>query len=216
MNKTCTKCGETKPTTEFYKDSAARDGLRCDCKSCKKASDKARYEANPEKKKAYGKAYYEANKEKVKALHKTYREANKEKIKADGKAYREANREKILAQKKAHYEANREKIIAQKKAYYKTPAGKFSEYSKGAKVRGIPFLIEFQQFEGLWQKPCFYCGAEIKTIGLDRIDNDGPYHIDNVVPCCWSCNNSKGTLPLEEWLERRNDREKETEVPCNA
>jgi hypothetical protein len=177
MNKTCRKCGETKPTTEFNKESAAPDGLRCDCKSCKKASDKARYEAN---------------KEKIKALHK---------------AYREANKEKIEAQKKDYYEANPEKIKAQKKAYYKTPAGKFSQYKNNANQRGIPFLMEFQQFEGLWGKPCFYCGAEIKTIGLDRIDNNGPYHIDNVVPCCWSCNKSKGALPLEEWLERRNSNE---------
>lgn len=145
MNKTCTKCGETKPTTEFHKQSDGRDGLRCDCKSCRKAWGKAWREANPER------------------------------------------------------------IKAQKKAYYKTPAGKFSEYKGQAKKRGIPFLMEFQQFEGLWQKPCYYCGAEIKTIGLDRVDNDGPYHIDNVVPCCWSCNESKRALPLEEWSERKNN-----------
>jgi len=147
MNKTCTKCGETKPTTEFNKRSDARGGLRNQCKSCKKAHNKA------------------------------------------------------------YHEANREEIKARKKAYRGTPAGKFSEYKRGAKFRNIPFLMEFQQFEGLWQKPCYYCGAEIKTIGLDRVDNDGPYHIDNVVPCCWPCNESKRTLPLEEWLERKNSNE---------
>ena len=160
MNKTCTKCGETKPTTEFYKRSDARDGLQAHCKSCKKARSKAWYEANREEKKARDKAYYEANREKEKARHK---------------------------------------------AYYKTPAGKFSVYKKSAKVRGIPFLMEFQQFEGLWQKPCYYCEAEIKTIGLDRVDNDGPYHIDNVVPCCPPCNGSKKASTLDEWLERKNN-----------
>jgi hypothetical protein len=190
MNKTCTKCGETKPTTEFYKRSDARDGLQAHCKSCKKARSKAWYEANREEKKASSKAYREANPEKIKARRKAYCEANREKIKASSKTYREANSEKIKAYDKARHG---------------TPARKFSEYKNNARVRGIPFLMEFQQFEGLWQKPCYYCGAEIKTIGLDRVYNDGPYHIDNVVPCCQSCNTSKGALPLEEWLERKND-----------
>ena len=208
MNKTCTKCGETKPTTEFHKKSDTRDGLHSYCKSCRKASDKAYYEANKEKIKARDKAYREANKEKIKA----YREANKEKIKARQRAYREASPEKV----KAYYEANREERKAWQRAYRETPAGKFSQYRRRAKIRNIPFLIEFQQFEDLWQKPCYYCGAEIKTIGLDRVDNDGPYHIDNVVPCCAPCNQSKFTSTLEEWSERKNDREKKTEVPCNA
>ncbi len=145
MNKTCTKCGETKPTTEFHKNRAKSDGLRCRCKVCHRADAKAYREANPEKEKASS------------------------------------------------------------KAYYKTPAGKFSVYKKSAKVRGIPFLMEFQQFEGLWEKPCYYCGAEIKTIGLDRVYNDGPYHIDNVVPCCPPCNGSKKASTLDEWLERKNN-----------
>ncbi|MFN8194211.1 MAG: hypothetical protein U0R80_08000 [Nocardioidaceae bacterium] len=32
--KTCTKCGEAKPLTEFYANAGARDGRRNDCKAC--------------------------------------------------------------------------------------------------------------------------------------------------------------------------------------
>lgn len=35
-NKTCTKCNETKPLTEFYKDSQKQSGYRPDCKDCNK------------------------------------------------------------------------------------------------------------------------------------------------------------------------------------
>ena len=180
--KTCTKCGETKALTEFHKDKRARLGRRSACKNCIKASDKARYEANKEEKKAYSKAYREANPEKVKACKKAWYEANPEKAKASDKAWYEVNKEKV-------------------KTRQLSPVGKFSQYKSSAKKRDIPFLIEYKQFEGLYQQPCAYCGAEIKTIGLDRIDSSGPYHIDNVVPCCWSCNKDKGTKTLEEWTE---------------
>ena len=213
--KTCTKCGETKALTEFYKKKGGRDGLTPQCKGCEnirmkayreankektKARHKAYYEANPEKVKAQKKACYEANKEKIKAHKKAYCEANKEKIKARQKAWREANKEELKARHKAYYEANKEKLKAAKKAHDSTPAGRFNQYKGRAKQRNIPFLLTEEEFKGFWQQPCAYCGAEIETIGLDRIDSSGPYHIDNVVPCCWSCNQKKGTSSLEDWI----------------
>jgi hypothetical protein len=35
MKKTCTKCLETKRTTDFHVDSSARDGLQTACKECR-------------------------------------------------------------------------------------------------------------------------------------------------------------------------------------
>jgi hypothetical protein len=34
MEKTCTRCGETKPVTEFYRNSANKDGYAHGCKVC--------------------------------------------------------------------------------------------------------------------------------------------------------------------------------------
>lgn len=36
--KKCTKCGETKPRTEFGQDKKRKDGLTCWCLSCKKGA----------------------------------------------------------------------------------------------------------------------------------------------------------------------------------
>lgn len=47
--KTCTKCKETKVTTEFYKNKQAKDGLRNECKACRYAALVKWREANPEK-----------------------------------------------------------------------------------------------------------------------------------------------------------------------
>ena len=149
------------------------------------------------------------NKEERRAYNKAYREANKEEIAAQRKAYREANREAVLARQKAHYEANKEKIAARQKAYYEakgktyhqTPAGKLSSYKRGAKQRGHEFRLTREQFESFWQKPCTYCGTDIETIGLDRMDSSKGYTMENVTPCCFGCNARKGDMLLSEWNE---------------
>lgn len=46
MTKTCRLCHETKSLTEFYKNSAARDGLITACKTCIKAANR-RYRMSP-------------------------------------------------------------------------------------------------------------------------------------------------------------------------
>jgi len=52
--------------------------------------------------KAQNKAYYEANKERIAARYKAHYQANKEKIKAYNKAHYEANKEKVAAYNKAN------------------------------------------------------------------------------------------------------------------
>ena len=88
--KQCTKCSEVKPASEFHKNNRNKSGLQAACKVCiKQYSDstkeaqrartakwiakkdnrqkklemeKARYQANREKKAKYAKKYYEENK----------------------------------------------------------------------------------------------------------------------------------------------------------
>ena len=43
--KTCSKCGELKPITEFYKTPGGRDGRRTECRTCNLAARKARYDS---------------------------------------------------------------------------------------------------------------------------------------------------------------------------
>ncbi|HET9609909.1 MAG TPA: endonuclease VII domain-containing protein, partial [Acidimicrobiales bacterium] len=49
FSKTCRACGDTKPLDQFYRDAAARDGRRPECKSCTAARRKAWYLANRER-----------------------------------------------------------------------------------------------------------------------------------------------------------------------
>lgn len=46
--KVCTKCGQLKPLSAFYKDKSHSDGYKSWCKECYAKSDKERYEKNKE------------------------------------------------------------------------------------------------------------------------------------------------------------------------
>ena len=85
--KTCTKCGEEKPLSEYHKD--GRFGLKAVCNKCAVAGYKKYREENKEKIAAWQKKYHEANKEKIAAGYKKWREENKEK-KAAGDAKHKA------------------------------------------------------------------------------------------------------------------------------
>jgi hypothetical protein len=55
MSKQCSKCGEVKPITEFYKRWNGYLGVRADCKNCGAKDRIERY--NPEEKKIYNLKY---------------------------------------------------------------------------------------------------------------------------------------------------------------
>lgn len=83
-----------------------------------------------------------------------------------------------------------------------TPRCRYNQYRNNAKQRGIVFELSYEQFMELWQKDCFYCGNNIPTIGIDRIDSDGSYNIENVVPCCTTCNYMKKSLKQDTFFEQ--------------
>lgn len=82
--KTCTKCNQIKPLTEYYK---FRKGYYPRCKHCCRA---------------YSKKYSENNRENL----KKYRENNREKFMAYHKEYRKNNREKRRVYRKQRYDTD--------------------------------------------------------------------------------------------------------------
>ena len=77
MTKQCTKCGETKDESEFYKH---KNPCKI-CKMCHINYRKKYRQQNKEKINEYNRNYYQENKEEVKELHSNYYQQNKEKIK---------------------------------------------------------------------------------------------------------------------------------------
>ena len=133
-----------------------------------------------------------------KACVKAYNQINKDKEIARRKAYRESNKEKIAIIKKAHREANRDKVNAYHKAHSQSQRGRYNSYKSGAKRRSLPFELSFDEFMIFWQANCHYCGDQIATIGIDRIDSNVGYSLENCVPCCARCNYVKLDYDIEE------------------
>jgi len=80
------------------------------------------------------------------------------------------------------------------------PHRRYNVYFHGAKQRNIIFNLSFNQFLTFWNKPCSYCNSEIKGVGIDRVDNNIGYEINNCVPCCEICNRMKLKLSLSDFL----------------
>jgi hypothetical protein len=69
---------------------------------------------------------------------------------------------------------------------------RYYDYKHSAKDRNIKFDLSFEDMMKFWQKPCHYCGCQMRGIGLDRVDNKIGYVITNLLPCCGYCNYIKG------------------------
>lgn len=76
------------------------------------------------------------------------------------------------------------------------------KYRKDSEYRGIIFSLSESEFRQLTQGNCFYCGIVPAQVwdapggdytynGIDRMDSDGHYTVENCVSCCWKCNEMK-------------------------
>ena len=111
--KTCSKCKEEKPRSEFYRDKSKKDGLFCRCKGCQKQH----YKENAEKILQRSKQHYKENAEKIKGQRKQYYKENIEKIKGQGKQYYRENTEKVKQRGKQYRKENAERIKQYNKKY---------------------------------------------------------------------------------------------------
>jgi hypothetical protein len=74
MEKTCTRCGETKAVNEFYGAAGTRDGLRGECKACNSAAKRQWYAENKDAVKAKVKRWQQENAERHNAAVRRRRE----------------------------------------------------------------------------------------------------------------------------------------------
>lgn len=125
--KTCTKCKEEKPFSEFYRKRKklllkvkinTEFHYRSDCKLCGMKSNRQYNEANKDRIKAYNKKYQELNKEKLKKNSKIYYRDNFERMQAKGKLYRAANKEEVKARTRKWHNENKERVRLRQKRYY--------------------------------------------------------------------------------------------------
>lgn len=101
----------------------------------------------------------------------------------------------------------------------------YTSYVKGALNRNLEWKLTPEQFEEIVTQNCTYCkappkehyrkarkgkGRGFKLIrnGIDRINNQVGYTLDNCTACCTVCNRMKGAMDIIEFaqqIKRMND-----------
>ena len=184
--KTCSKCKEEKPLTDFYKDSSASSGYRSHCKDCLKRY----YAGNKEKILSRQEQYRYFNKDKENDRHKLYRLNNPEEVKEEKKRWYVSNRTESLEYGKKWRRDNPEKA----RALYKKSDAKRLNTSRGKlnrnMARGILTSINQGSKAGRHWESLVAFTADQLMIHLEKLftpemtwENQGSYwHIDHRIP----------------------------------
>ena len=153
----------------------------------------------------YQKKYNQEHKEEIKIYREKYAQEHKKEMKMYNKKYAQEHKEEINARIRKRYQKGtvrrRVKSKDSRIKYSNRSSSKYSTYKSNAKQRNLSFNLTFGQFMTFWQKPCAYCNNSIETIGLDRIDNERGYELDNVMPCCRQCNVSRSDYSQIEFIK---------------
>lgn len=199
--KTCTKCKETKPVSEFYK-SVSRRGkvvLRADCKACVIGRSKERYWSDTEAKKKYDRQRY--LNDPVAALSRAgkWKSENPEKMEESRRKWREANPEKHKESQRQWAIKNPEKVQSNVRARRARKRG-----AKGSHTDAdIEAILVRQKYK------CAECGLDVKNRSSRQIDHIMPLKLGgsnwptNLQVLCNTCNKVKSAKhPLDFALER--------------
>lgn len=186
--KVCTKCGEVKPLTEYYRHSSGSTKLRSDCKACRSSYGRLAYTANRELRLAAARTWYLANKAAVIARANQWQ-----------KEHRERRAVICAASFQRHHAA---RIATNKKWQAAHPEVKIAANARRrARLMGAPGKLTIQEWrslKALWRNRCAYCGSKPKRLTQDHVIpliNGGEHSVHNVVPACQPCNSQKRTSP---------------------
>lgn len=94
----------------------------------------------------------------------------------------------------------------------------YNSYKHHAEKRGYCFELNNEDFNLITSKNCHYCGRIPEQVGynktktncvlyngIDRVDNNCGYTLDNIVPCCKHCNRAKMSLTKDQFLQLIKD-----------
>ena len=194
--KTCRKCGESKPESEFYHDKTMADGLRSACKECIKAqSQEYRYE------------HHEATLEQVRRYSQSEQGRTKHRLwnrdrmrrKRQSPEFRKAERERART---PHAQAlRRERWLRYAHTSRGIEAQRRAATKRRSRMDNIICDFSADDWSALLEKhghQCFYCRTKFTNDNPPTRDHvvpiakGGSHTKDNIVPACKRCNSSKG------------------------
>ena len=201
--KYCSTCKKELAIDMFDSSFKNTDGYEHTCKECKRKS-KEYYHKNKEKLLQKCAEYRQTHKEQKALQDKKYAETHKEQRQQYQKEYRESHKLSNAEYQKQYRINNKERLDE----YKKSPHSRYMVYQRNAKKKNRDFQLSEEEFVEISNLPCTYCGEYSDTYngepfnGIDRIDSNIGYVLDNCVSCCATCNRMKMDLGVAEWISK--------------
>lgn len=89
----------------------------------------------------------------------------------------------------------------------------YNIYKSRCKKQNKEFSLTKDEFRELIKQNCYYCGSGHSNLydvphvipmtynGIDRVENEYGYVLENCVPCCKVCNRAKQSMPAIEFIK---------------
>lgn len=205
--KACTKCGERKPLTEFYRRGKS---YRSWCKPCKNTAGRQWREDNPE----YDFGYYLKNREKKITAACEYQRLNPvdpEYGRQRKRRWKAANADRLAVQDRAWKDANLDRVRA---------SGTRCQNRRRARLRGLPSepytVADLLARDGT---QCVLCGAELDlsaeryqpaSVTIEHLEciswpGSAGDVLSNVALAHHSCNMRRGVRPHPAAARKRRE-----------
>lgn len=103
-----------------------------------------------------------------------------------------------MTQNKKRDKDHRNKVIRE------STRSQYTEYKKNAFIRNLEFAINYDNYVSIVKNECNYCGIlqEKGINGIDRVDSNIGYTLENCVSCCKTCNYMKRNLPVDIFIKK--------------
>lgn len=195
--RTCCRCKQDKPFSEYYKNSRSSDGLRTSCKTCTKLTNRASVLRHREKRLAEKRDAY-------------YRQKNTPEFQEKRSAYAAKTKKQKSEYDRARHLANAEKIKDRVRKWIKENPDRrraitFNYDSRRrAWKRGGTTGKQIADWLMTQVKKCKWCGVECQNdFHVDHViplSKGGKHEIANFAISCPTCNLRKNAKMPEEFL----------------
>lgn len=161
--KTCTKCGETKTINNYYIREPGK--RRADCKSCIKAANKLRYDADPDLYREKNRQRVSKNPEANRERSRKWRVKNSDYANEYARKKRAENPELAREQARRRYSSNPEHHRQASREWYAKNTDKALEYSRRRTKSGRAAAYEKQRYHNVLKHcPDYKAGAAARDM----------------------------------------------------
>jgi len=199
-HKLCTRCGESKPVSEFYK--RERGYLRSHCKACTSIRSHQYFVDHIEEFDKRSRQWVAENKDAARSIYKKYYDTHKDISRAKARERYKANPFKCSKWHREHEKEHKE-LIRQWDATHREEKREHYRKYRARKMDAPGNGVTKEEWESIlleYENQCIGPGPHRGELAMDHVvplSKGGADDISNVQPLCRTCNSRKGTKMID-------------------